>query len=323
MQLVMHQVISNIPLTQSYIKTQTDYGSTYIAAPYQFDIPQIISLPVPNITHITVDNLSLVSGTGYMDGSHAFIPLNVKSGHQIYSATATMTVLNGMVTNVSNLILVTSNNAAADTTTIFNIDNTSTPNIGSTGSGFSIGIKSVVSDLKVLVINTMVPIIDNGVLTGTTTPPPRIPIALYPSSDANYQRTYEILKANKNYIIAEVIGFMNSLKSPKTTKIYTAPPGVTAIVLMAQVSNVSDHYIEMTFAHYRNLPVYQDPSTLNGYQAPDVVTEIVKNYGIPPNDSASLIQGKMIIESFDSIVAYASESSSLKVTLSILETANA
>jgi hypothetical protein len=116
---------------------------------------------------------------------------------------------------------------------------------------------------------------------------------------------------------------MNDLKSPNTTKIYTAPPGVTSIVLMAQVANVTDHDISLTFAHYRNIPVFPDPATLNGYQAGDTVTEIVKDYIIPPNDSASLLSGKMIIESFDSIVAFASESSGLKVTLSILETANA
>jgi hypothetical protein len=129
--------------------------------------------------------------------------------------------------------------------------------------------------------------------------------------------------SNKDYIISEVIGYMNVLTSPNTTKIYTAPPGVTAIVLMAQVANVTDHDVAITFAHYRNLPVFADPATLNGYQSPDTTTEIVKEYVIPPNDAATLIQGKMIIESFDSIVAYASESHSLKVTLSILETANA
>ena len=141
--------------------------------------------------------------------------------------------------------------------------------------------------------------------------------------DGEILKAYNKIIANKDYIIAEVIGYMNSLKSPNTTKIYTAPPGVTGIVLMAQAANVTDHDIKITFSHYRNLPVFADPSTLNGFQAADTVTEIVKEFTIPPNDSATLIQGKMIIESFDSIVAYASESNGLKVTLSILETANA
>jgi hypothetical protein len=98
---------------------------------------------------------------------------------------------------------------------------------------------------------------------------------------------------------------------------------VTAIVLMAQVANVTDHDINITFAHYRNIPVYADPSTLNGAQPGDTITELVDGFSVPANDSASLIQGKMIIEAFDSIIAYASEGAGLKVTLSILETANA
>jgi len=173
-----------------------------------------------------------------------------------------------------------------------------------------------VSDL----IGTLTTIINNG----PSAAPSRVPIDIGTlNTNMDYVNAYNILMTNKDYIVAEIIGYMNELTSPNTTKIYTAPPGVTAIVLMAQVSNVTDRNINITFAHYRNLPVFPDPATLNGYQAPNTVTEIVKNYSIPPNDAATLIQGKMIIESFDSIVAYASESQGLKVTLSILETANA
>ena len=168
-------------------------------------------------------------------------------------------------------------------------------------------------------VDTLVNIINNGPsLAGT-----RVPISSSKVEDAEYQTAFDLIMLNKEYIVSEVIGYMNELKSPNTTKIYTAPPGVTAIILMAQVANVTDHDISLTFAHYRNIPVFPDPATLNGFQAGDTVTEIVKDYIIPPNDSASLLSGKMIIESFDSIVAFASESSGLKVTLSILETANA
>lgn len=170
-----------------------------------------------------------------------------------------------------------------------------------------------------LIGNTLISIISSG----PSVAPARVPIGLTPSTDVSKIRAFDIIMSNKDYIISEVIGYMNVLTSPNTTKIYTAPPGVTAIVLMAQVANVTDHDVAITFAHYRNLPVFADPATLNGYQSPDTTTEIVKEYVIPPNDAATLIQGKMIIESFDSIVAYASESHSLKVTLSILETANA
>ena len=168
-------------------------------------------------------------------------------------------------------------------------------------------------------VDTLVNIINNGPsLAG-----PRVPIALSEVADSAYRTAFDLIMLNKDYIVAEVMGYMNELKSPNTTKIYTAPPGVTAIILLAQVANVTDHDIALTFAHYRNIPVFPDPATLNGFQAGDTITEIVKDYVIPPNDAASLLSGKMIIESFDSIVAFASEASGLKVTLSILETANA
>lgn len=144
-----------------------------------------------------------------------------------------------------------------------------------------------------------------------------------PSTDIDVINAFNLLLANKKFLAAEMIGYLNQLKTPNTTKIYTAPPGVTSIVLMAQVSNISDHDIDVTFAHYRNLPVLADPSTGNGYQPGDTLTEVVQGFTIPPNDSASLINGKMILESFDSVVAYASESNGIKIILSILETANA
>ena len=92
---------------------------------------------------------------------------------------------------------------------------------------------------------------------------------------------------------------------------------------MAQAANVTEHDVNVTFAHYRNIPVFADPATYNGFQAANTVTELVKDFTIPPNNAASLIDGKMIIESFDSIIAYANTSDSVKITLSILETANA
>ena len=112
------------------------------------------------------------------------------------------------------------------------------------------------------------------------------------------------------------------LTTSSTSTIYTAPVGVTSIILMAQVANVTTQTASVTFGHYRNLPVLAD-SQGNGSQAGSVFTEIIKNFGIPGNDSASLVSGKMIIETLDSVRAYSSVDGSLKITLSILETANA
>ena len=169
-------------------------------------------------------------------------------------------------------------------------------------------------------IDVMNRIINNGIPIPA---PVRVPIGRTKTTNLDTLKAVDLILANKNYIIAEINGYMNSTKSVDSTKIYTAPPGVTAIVLMASAANVTDHDVTVTLAHYRNLPVYPDPATLNGYQEADTTTELVKEFTIPPNDASSLVSGKLVIETFDSVVAYASESNGIKLTLSILETANA
>lgn len=112
------------------------------------------------------------------------------------------------------------------------------------------------------------------------------------------------------------------LTTNTTATVYTAPIGVTSIVLMTQVANVSTQTHAVTFAHYRNLPVLPDAQG-NGAQAANVTTELIKNFSIPANDAASMTTGKMIIESLDSIICYSDAENVCKLTLSILETANA
>jgi hypothetical protein len=106
------------------------------------------------------------------------------------------------------------------------------------------------------------------------------------------------------------------------TTVYTAPIGVTAIILMTQVANISTGTHLITFQHYRNLPVLPDAQG-NGAQASNVATELIKEFAIPPNDAASLTTGKMIVESLDSVRCYADEDGVFKLTLGVLETANA
>ena len=112
------------------------------------------------------------------------------------------------------------------------------------------------------------------------------------------------------------------LGSNTSSTVYVAPIGVTSIILMSQVANITTQTQYVTFAHYRNLPILADAQG-NGAQASNVITELVKNFAIPPNDSASMTTGKMIIESLDKIICYTSNTSTCKLTLSILETANA
>jgi len=112
------------------------------------------------------------------------------------------------------------------------------------------------------------------------------------------------------------------LTTSTTATVYTAPIGVTAIILMTQVSNVSTQTHTVSFSHYRNLPVLRDAQG-NGAQAGNVNTEMIKDFAIPPNDAASMTTGKMIIESLDSVRCFASAEGVMKLTLSVLETANA
>lgn len=113
------------------------------------------------------------------------------------------------------------------------------------------------------------------------------------------------------------------LTTSTTNRVYTAPVGVTAIVLMANAANVDVTQTRLvSFAHYRNLPVLADTQG-NGGQAGNVITEQVLKFPIPPNDAAGLLSGKIIIEQLDSLIAYSDADGAIKLTLSILETANA
>jgi hypothetical protein len=111
------------------------------------------------------------------------------------------------------------------------------------------------------------------------------------------------------------------LGSNTTSTVYTAPVGVTAIVLMAQVANLSTGTQTLNFVHHRNRPVLADAQG-NGAQPGNVDSPLVKNFQVPTNDAASVLTGKLIIESLDSIRAYSSTTGTLQLTLSILESAN-
>jgi hypothetical protein len=90
--------------------------------------------------------------------------------------------------------------------------------------------------------------------------------------------------------------------------IYTAPVGYAGVVLLAQVANTGSQTETVTFSHQRSI---------SGIA---VTTEIVKDFPIPANDSASFLDGKLVLESNDVLVISGSSSSDLKFTGSILET---
>ena len=106
-----------------------------------------------------------------------------------------------------------------------------------------------------------------------------------------------------------------------TVTAYVAPIGVTSIVLMAQVANISTVTQTVNVVHYRNRPVLRDAQG-NGAQDGSTPTYLVKDYAIPAGDAGSVLAGKLIIEQLDSVRIWASNTSTCQLTLSILETAN-
>lgn len=111
------------------------------------------------------------------------------------------------------------------------------------------------------------------------------------------------------------------LTTASTSTVYTAPIGVTSIILMAQVANLTTQTQSFTFVHHRNRPVLADAQG-NGAQPANTDSIMVKDFEIPANDAGTPLTGKMIIESLDSIRAYSSNTNALQLVLSVLETAN-
>jgi hypothetical protein len=79
--------------------------------------------------------------------------------------------------------------------------------------------------------------------------------------------------------------------APGEQTVYTAPTGVSAIVLYAQVSNVGigETYPTVTFTHRRK-------STSQRTFGNTRDNRIIKNVEIPPNDSLVIIDGRLVLE---------------------------
>ena len=78
--------------------------------------------------------------------------------------------------------------------------------------------------------------------------------------------------------------------APGEQTVYTAPTGVSAIVLYAQVSNVGvNTYPTVTFTHRRK-------STSQRTFGNTRNNRIIKDVEIPPNDSLVIIDGRLVLE---------------------------
>jgi len=87
--------------------------------------------------------------------------------------------------------------------------------------------------------------------------------------------------------------------------IYTAPTGYTGIILYAHITNYASAATTLTMSHVRS----------------STTTEIIKGANVPINDAFVPMEGKLVLETNDSIQISAGANSTLKCILSILETA--
>ena len=88
--------------------------------------------------------------------------------------------------------------------------------------------------------------------------------------------------------------------------IYTAPAGYTGIVLYAHITNYGSSNTTVTVKHVRS----------------STETEIIKDATVLVNDAYIPLDGKLVLETNDSIKASAGANTTLKIILSVLETAN-
>jgi hypothetical protein len=112
------------------------------------------------------------------------------------------------------------------------------------------------------------------------------------------------------------------LTTSSTSTVYTAPIGTTAIILMAQVSNLDTVPHKVTFEHFRYRTVLPDAQGFGGQQG-NTPSMLVNQYEIPANDAGTPLSGKLIVEELDSVRAYGDTAGTLQLVLSVLQTANA
>jgi hypothetical protein len=103
---------------------------------------------------------------------------------------------------------------------------------------------------------------------------------------------------------------ITKIASTSPVGIYTAPTGYSGIVLLAQIANVGSQTYTVTVSHQRSI---------SGIA---VTTEIVKDFPISANDTASILNGKLVLESNDVLVLSGNNASNLKFIGSVLETLN-
>lgn len=92
-----------------------------------------------------------------------------------------------------------------------------------------------------------------------------------------------------------------------STPIYTAPTGFSAIVILAQATNVTASTSNITFA------VKEDGGN---------TTYLAFEQEIPSNDTAGILTGKLVLKQGQSVTASGSQNDAIQLVLSILESEN-
>ena len=88
--------------------------------------------------------------------------------------------------------------------------------------------------------------------------------------------------------------------------VYTAPTGYAAIVLYAHIANFGTQDSTVTMKHKRS----------------STETEIIKGANVPTAEAFVPMSGKLVLETSDSIRISSQRNNTLKIIVSILETAN-
>jgi phage-related tail fiber protein len=87
--------------------------------------------------------------------------------------------------------------------------------------------------------------------------------------------------------------------------VYTAPSGYSAVVLLAQVSNLTGSTITVSG---------------NIYQITGNNVSLVQAAPLPANDAINLVGGRLILQTGDSFAVGANVNAASQLTLSVLET---
>jgi hypothetical protein len=108
--------------------------------------------------------------------------------------------------------------------------------------------------------------------------------------------------------MAAVLNIFRTISVDATTSmtsVYTAPVGYTAVILMAQVSNVTGNTIQVS----ANVERFAGGSK-----------SLVKNIKIPTEDAIGLLTGRLVLQPGDGFAISASANNSAELILSLLET---